>query len=128
VLDESDAHELFDRACRLGDAVGCLQLGWWYEHAEPKTRDMKRAGALYLQACDAGEPTGCSNLGWMYDEGLLDGEKRPQVAMTLYDRACSEGSPAGCNNLAGHLLDDGNSLGRSNYGSAPVRMTTDLPA
>jgi len=52
-----------------GDADRWTEMGRFFEHAEPPTRDLTRARELYCRAAAAGHGDAMQRLGWMYLNG-----------------------------------------------------------
>ena len=102
------------RACRLGEPVGCNNLGVIF----------KRAGALsqatdfYQRACDEGDMVACTNLGIVYAEGqgLAIDKGR---AESLWRRACDAGNARSCAYLGG-IYDAGE--GGTSNGAEAARL------
>ena len=88
----------YQRACDLGGAVACSNLGDAYEYGESLPRDLVRAAALYERACHAGAAIGCANLGHLVEHG--EGTTRDAArARTLYREGCVRGDVYGCLHL-----------------------------
>jgi uncharacterized protein len=114
--DDVRAFEMGTRACSLGSALGCANLGTLYKLGRGTAKDVPKARALFEKACDASSLLGCVLLGNLYrtGEGVpLDVAR----ARKLYEDACSAGSPVGCNNL-GSLLEKGDSSAEALQASA----------
>lgn len=92
------AARLFQRACDLGHAAGCNNLGLSFQSAEGVPQDFERAMDYFGRACSAGFAEGCNNQGALYEHGqgvpvnLGDAQR-------LYTQACRHGSGLGCSNL-----------------------------
>jgi Sel1 repeat-containing protein len=96
--DAALAAQLFQRACDLGKAAGCNNLGLAYKRAEGVPQDYARAMASFERACSGGFVEGCSNQGALYEHGLGVPVNLGD-AQRLYSQACRRGSPLGCSNL-----------------------------
>jgi TPR repeat protein len=96
--DLPQAARLFQRACDLGHAGGCNNLGLAFESGQGVPQDYERAFTLFEHACGGGFAEGCNNQGALYEHGqgvpvnLGD-------ALRLYAQACNHGSALGCSNL-----------------------------
>ena len=90
--DPQQAVALYERACELGDAQGCVLLG-------RRLGDMEQAAALYERACGADEPAGCLLAG----RARLEGRGVPVdvgLAAERFERGCRElASPRNCTAL-----------------------------
>jgi TPR repeat protein len=64
--DEDEAAGHFDRACELGDAIGCLRAG---QHYAGGNRDRVVASERYERGCNLGEPTACRELAMAFFTG-----------------------------------------------------------
>ena len=86
--DKFHPHDFFElavRACDLGDADGCTNVGYAYENGEGAPKDMSRALASYTLACDRGNLLGCANAGVALEHAT---PPDPARAAALFDRAC----------------------------------------
>lgn len=92
------AARLFLRACDLGQAGGCNNLGLAFQSGQGVPRDYERAMDYFGRACSGGFAEGCNNQGALYEHGqgvpvnLGDAQR-------LYTQACRRGSGLGCSNL-----------------------------
>jgi uncharacterized protein len=93
--DRPRAVRAYGRACDLGDARACNNLGDALAYGLGVGRDVVRAAELFARACHSGEALGCGNLGYMaeHGEGLARDIKR---ARDLYRDACATGEVYGC--------------------------------
>ena len=92
------ASKLFRKACSIGEAEGCLVLGFLYSNGLGIRQDYKMAVKLFKKACDMGNAESCSSLGKLYEKGL--GVKQDyKTATVLYKKACTMGDTMACNNL-----------------------------
>lgn len=92
------AARLFQRACDLGHAPACNNLGLAYEGARGVPQDHERAMAAFERACSNGFAEGCSNQGTLYEHGRGVAVNLGD-AQRLYHLACRRGSALGCSNL-----------------------------
>lgn len=96
--DFPQAARLFQRACDLGNASGCNNLGLAFESGLGVPQDYQRAFELFERACGGGFAEGCNNQGALYEHGqgvaLNLGD-----AQRLYAQACNHGAALGCSNL-----------------------------
>jgi TPR repeat protein len=53
------AAQLFQRACDLGNAAGCNNLGVLYDKGIGVAQDKVKAAQLFRKACDGGIAQGC---------------------------------------------------------------------
>jgi len=96
--DPEEAARFFQRACDLGNAAGCNNLGLAFERGQGVPQDFERAFTLFERACGGGFAEGCNNQGALVEHGqgvpvnLGDAQR-------LYAQACNHGAPLGCSNL-----------------------------
>jgi len=99
----SRARELYARACKNGDPIGCRNLGIMHEYGiGGGPRNKIRAMRLYDQACSGGDAGGCFNLGLIFNKGEgapLDHER----SRKYFVLACAAGDAEGCYNAAGYF-------------------------
>ncbi len=100
------AADLFEKACRLGDAIGCALLGRALLHGEGRKQNVRRSLAYLSATCRGGYLSTCGAAG---DAAARAGD--PSTAAQFYEQGCADGIPKDCQNLATHLLD-GNGVGR----------------
>jgi TPR repeat protein len=99
--DDRRANPLCLRACDLGDARGCYNVGLMADEGRGGARDISHAAAKYDEACDMGGSTACTNLGFLYENGR--GVKKDGArAVALYHRGC-DGTSRQPSNLNGCL-------------------------
>ena len=110
-IDRPDAARidgLYQRACTLGVAEGCTNLGASISVKVRSGADPSgytRSAALFLRACEAGDPKGCSQLARVLERG--EGVPRePARALDIHLRLCDAGIAEGCS-AAGFMLDSG---------------------
>jgi TPR repeat protein len=96
--DPELAARLFQRACDLGSAAGCNNLGLAYKRAQGVPQDYSLAMTSFERACSGGFVEGCSNQGALYEHGLGVPINLGD-AQRLYQQACRRGSALGCSNL-----------------------------
>lgn len=96
--DAEKAASFASKACELGNARGCGNLGHAYDRGDFLPKDMNKARELYSKSCEGGWPRGCSNLGVLTEK---DGDST--AANVLFDRACSGGEARACHFLALNL-------------------------
>jgi TPR repeat protein len=94
------------KACEIGEASGCADLGVLAATGRGLPQDDTRAAALERRACDAGSALGCSNLAVLAVEGAVPMPPRPDEPLEgggrpirLLRTACDAGVPEGCLNL-----------------------------
>ena len=107
--DEPSAPGLFDRACRLNDGGGCLELAYLLLRGEKVTQDVPRARELLGKACDLHVGRSCAVLGLAYAMGGMQSEKDYTRVLDLFERGCALLHPLSCTGLA-RLYETG--LGR----------------
>jgi TPR repeat protein len=87
-VDHERAHVLFEKACTLGEAFGCMAAGLDFaEGRKPFSKDMARAFPLYEKACDMGHGDACLSLSAWYGQGIgvpADSARSKEY----WDRAC----------------------------------------
>ena len=100
------ASDFYRKACDLGDAGGCVNLGLYYFNATDVENNYSLAADLFRSACDAKQPSGCKNLAdyYYFPEGGY--EKDYELAAQFYKSACDFGSMSACGNL-GLMYDNG---------------------
>jgi len=99
------AEPLLQKACDMGNGVGCFNLAAMFASSEVVVKDPHRAASLYLRACDLGEARGCLGAGMAHYEGVGVG-KDAAKALRLFERSCELGEPESCKN-AGVLYWEG---------------------
>ncbi len=97
--DRRGAVGRFDRACRMGDGVGCLEAGLMFDQGIEGPADPAVALRFFRRACDASAAAGCSNLGLAFHRGEVVPRDEPR-AVRLYEKGCEGGDPGGCASLA----------------------------
>lgn len=94
----------FDRACDLGSAIGCGDLGLSVHAGKGIARDAGRAKALFEDACSEGEGRFCLELGAMLLTGEGGAQDLPR-AKGLFEVACKGEQPIACMNLGSMYLE-----------------------
>jgi hypothetical protein len=92
------AARLYQRACDLGDAAGCNNLGLAFQSAPGVPERYARAFRAFELACSRGLAEGCSNQAVLYEQGR-GAPRNLGDALRLYTQACRHGSSLGCSNL-----------------------------
>jgi hypothetical protein len=103
-----EARPLLDRACDLGNAEACEDLGDIYDAGWGIAQDHNRAAALFLKACNAGNVDGCLSLGVSYGVGYGVGQDYSR-ARELFSLSCDKGNSLGCAYL-GDIYKNGYSV------------------
>lgn len=67
--DYQKAAELYSKAYKLGNGVGCSNLGFAYANGRGARQDYAKASEFYAKACEMGNGGGCYNLGNLYAQG-----------------------------------------------------------
>lgn len=99
------------RACDLGNADGCADLGaLLLEGAEGVDRNTPVALSILAAACDAGSGHGCARLGDAHLRGIGVPGSASRAA-DLFSRACERNDPAGCRQI-GELFARGDGVRR----------------
>lgn len=93
--DEQTAAQIWQKACEIGEARGCVRLGFLYKNGKGVEQDDAKASKFYEKACDAGELSGCDSLASLHQNS---GEHAK--AAVIFDRACEKGFGLSCYNLA----------------------------
>ena len=65
-LDEQTVAQIWQKACKTGEARGCVGLGFLYRSGRGVKQDDAKAGKFYQKACDAGELSGCDSLASLH--------------------------------------------------------------
>lgn len=108
---EQEATALFQKACDLGDGVGCRNVGIRFRYGRGATPDPIRAAAAYKRGCELGEMMACNGLGDVHEKGDL-GKPDYAQAMAYYTKACEGGAAIGCSGV-GDLYFVGKGVPRS---------------
>jgi hypothetical protein len=94
---DASINGLFDKACKLGDASGCANLGTRLL-STPGQHNPGAAAPLLEKACAMGDARGCSMAGdlfWVGNGVPSDGPR----AMRSYAKGCDGGDQYACTNL-----------------------------
>lgn len=116
------AAALLTKACEIGDAAGCSDLGVLYALGRGVAQSDERAAALARRACEQGSAIACSNQGALLAEGAAapnPGESREALEgriLRLLRLSCDALVPEGCTNL-GTALDAGKLTARDTHGA-----------
>jgi TPR repeat protein len=110
-----EAHQLFERACQLDDALGCKWLALDLKDAnDPQIpADPARVAPTLEKACTLGELQAC----WMLGNGYLYGDRSgvvtpdPPRAVGFYQKGCDGGEAGSCASLA-NCYADGEGVGK----------------
>ena len=91
------ALKLFDRACDLGDALGCNWVGYMYYNGIGVVQNYQKAEKYYSKAIDGKEYDNSSllNLGKMYRDGK-GVVKDINKAIKMFSKACQQDNKEGC--------------------------------
>ncbi len=94
--DGAPPYAHWQRACELGYAPSCFNLGVAYERGEGVASDLDRAIELYTTACNGEAAGGCINLASVAMRG--DGPNALDFAFAFhhFERACLMDHPHGC--------------------------------
>lgn len=95
-----EAHQLFERACELKDALGCKWLALDSKDVnDPRIPvDEARVAPLLEKACELGAADAC----WLLGNGYLYGNRSgviaadPERAVGLYQKGCDGGDAGSC--------------------------------
>jgi hypothetical protein len=99
VRDDKRALSFYERACGVGYAPGCFNIGVLHATAGEAPKEQQIAATYWDRACADGYPPACSNLGALYARDASSTKARAR-AVALFARACSGGDPVGCMNAA----------------------------
>ena len=103
--DYATAQREYGKACNLGQAGACYNLGLLHANGKGVTADYAQAARYYERACDGDDAMACNDLGVLYQNAR--GVKLDKArAITLYRKACTLKPGLGCANL-GDMLSDG---------------------
>jgi len=103
--DTGAARAWFERACDLGDALGCFESAKSHAWGFGGPLDYAVARDRYVAACDQGMGVACNNLGVLHRRGQ-GVPRHPATAAAWFDRACELDLPLGCGNLSKVLPPD----------------------
>ncbi|MFT3700541.1 MAG: hypothetical protein QM831_45780 [Kofleriaceae bacterium] len=88
--NEKKAFELYDRACRANDPIGCDRQSQFYIDGRGVTKDLARGEVLARLACNGAIATSCTRLG------TLTETNDPATARQSYEKGCDGKDGAGC--------------------------------
>jgi TPR repeat protein len=92
------AHTAYEKACKLGRALGCLNDGWMLRRGEGTAKDGQRSRELFRFTCDQQVYAGCAALGWdLLDEAQNAVEYAEGVRWSKL--ACEHDDAFGCFSL-----------------------------
>ena len=96
--DYAKAAKLYRKACDMGNADGCYNLGVFYRDGQQGVKQSYvKAAELFRKSCDLGRDDGCNNLGVLYVKGK--GVRKDYIkAAELFKKACNSGLKMGCKN------------------------------
>ena len=112
--DKNKTFELDSKACDLGNAYSCDQVGDVYMSGEGVAENRSLACRFRRKSCDLGYGFGCLKVGMMYEYGSGTCEplqKSPDYfkAFDWYVKACNLEESLGCFNLA-TMYENGNGV------------------
>ena len=84
------AAKLVKKACDMGNATGCQNLGMLYVKGQGVSKSYTKSIELFKRACDLGNGQGCMNIGMLYVN------QNYSKAIELFKRACDLGNGQGC--------------------------------
>ncbi len=112
-LDMARSFRHAARACRAGDAHGCMLAGYHHQDGLGTAWDPGKAVAAYERACAGGSGTACYNLATMYsgghgvDSDMARANDYTARARAAWEAACKGGEPRWCTNAAFAMDGDG---------------------
>ena len=92
----SKANELYERACDLGDAEGCIKIADLYYNGIEISQNRPKAYTFYEKACDLNHGWGCFKLGMGHAGGGDDIRLDRSKADFYLKRACDLGKEDAC--------------------------------
>ncbi|HVK89025.1 MAG TPA: hypothetical protein VM513_33120 [Kofleriaceae bacterium] len=100
----ADSDQWFARACQLGSANACTNLGasLWLRRRSASEADTACAKRLFERACQAREPFGCGMAGRMLAAEATTPAQR-EAARRKFDDACNAFGAMSCRMYALHL-------------------------
>ncbi|HZF31783.1 MAG TPA: tetratricopeptide repeat protein [Gammaproteobacteria bacterium] len=93
---QSEDRELYEKACSLGDSLGCEKLGFNAFYQLQYTSAMQ----WLTKACDLGSGSGCGFLGTLYASREVAERQDPSKAREMLARGCEGGNNRSCYYLA----------------------------
>lgn len=102
------ALHFLERACDLGEGMGCSLAGFAYLRGEAgASQDVPRGTELLRASCDGGELMSCMLLQSLYSgKGEMGTERQPLKLLDLHRSLCRRGHKPNCFH-AGEMLSDG---------------------
>jgi len=96
------AHGAYEKACKLGRAMGCLNDGWMLRRGEGTAKDPQRSRELFRFSCDQQVYAGCAALGYdLLDDAHSSAEYDEGVRWAKL--ACEHDEAFGCFSLGAAL-------------------------
>jgi TPR repeat protein len=92
-VDHVKAKAFYEKACKLGNGIGCFNLGNVYRVGEGMKPDPEAAKTWFAKSCDMDTAKGCTELAIMLYEAHDAGK-----ALELMEKACKLGSDVACKN------------------------------
>lgn len=96
----TQALSFYNKACSLGNALGCNNAGQLYVDGTGTPVDRAKAEALFDQACTMKSSIGCSNLGIILTNFDVPHQGQVRRAFAAFTSGCNYGYMAACHNLA----------------------------
>ena len=91
------AFTAWNRACELGDAHTCSELGPLVARKHDPWPDEQPAESYLKRGCEGGDPEGCY---WLAEDTLVRSGEPPESTYVLLERSCAGEYGAGCGALA----------------------------
>lgn len=122
--DHLEALKLYGKACDGGNALGCYNLAYIYDHgiydydANGYSKavlkiDGLQAANIYTKSCNGGVATACYNLGGKFLVGASM-QKDSFKAAQLFEKACDGEDMRGCSML-GFFYEEGKVIKKNLY-------------
>jgi len=103
VLEEKvvvvNAPNLFQKACDLGRASSCFQLGALHVLGRGVEESLQKGMELFARACQGGSAAACAELAGRYADGVVLNVDEAHI-LNLAKRACDADNAVGCTHLA----------------------------
>ncbi|MFN3210811.1 MAG: tetratricopeptide repeat protein [Roseovarius sp.] len=98
-IERKQRYALWDaeKACRLGNPVGCYNAGLGHDEGQAVIRSWKRAQEYYVRACRGGFALGC-------DEINIETYWRPKDNILAMQKACEAGDFSACHYAAANTF------------------------
>lgn len=90
-----EGRRMLEKACTLGSALGCTNLGKALYNGAGGDTDKPRAIKLWTDACTAAEASACHAQG----DALSDDDPHLTAAETAFRQACEGGKKEGCSEV-----------------------------